>query len=177
LPFGVKRQFGANANRLEDALIGGWQLNYIFTYQSGQPFTEGCYPLSVTGDFGCNAEFVKGQNPYAGPHNQKQWLNPNAFVEPTPVTQVSTTDFEALGGQNNTVNSPAYTNLDASFFKEFQVYEDVHFQFRAEAFNVLNHTEFNGPGGSNYSTPATFSIINSLRGNPRILQLALKLYF
>jgi hypothetical protein len=177
LPFGARRQFLGNANWVANEFIGGWQLNYIVNYQSGQPFTEGCYPLSVTSNFGCNADFVPGQNPYAGPHNQKQWLNPNAFVEPTPVTTINSTQFAALGGANNSLNSPAYTDFDASFSKEFPIHEDVRLQFRAEAFNVLNHTQFASPGSSNYADPATFSIITSLRGQPRILQLALKLYF
>jgi hypothetical protein len=62
LPLGRGRTFLRNSNRAVDAILGGWELNYIFTYQSGQPFNVGC--PSSTLDFGCDAFLVPGQNLY-----------------------------------------------------------------------------------------------------------------
>src|SRR6185437_5055895 len=59
LPFGHGRQFGGNMNGAANAILGGWQINFFYTYQSGQPFTVGC-PNSTTADFGCSAN-VTGQ--------------------------------------------------------------------------------------------------------------------
>jgi aldehyde dehydrogenase (NAD+) len=59
LPFGQGREFLGHTNRLLDALVGGWNLNYIFTHQSRQPLTIGC-PVATSSDFGCNANLVAG---------------------------------------------------------------------------------------------------------------------
>lgn len=82
------------------AAVGGWALNYIVTYQSGQPFTIPC-PIKTTSYFGCNAIKVAGVDMYAGPHNQQQWLNPKAFSNPPVATQIGQSDYSPLGGLSN----------------------------------------------------------------------------
>ncbi len=94
LPFGRGRTLFSHTNRVVNAVVGGWQLNYIFTYQSGQPFNIGC--PSSTSDFGCEADLVPGQNLYAGPHNVSEWLNPSAFAQPPQATTAGQTDFSPL---------------------------------------------------------------------------------
>jgi hypothetical protein len=76
------------------------------------------------------------------------------------------------------VRQPGAANMDVSLFKNFALSsrnEGIRLQFRAEAFNVFNHPQFQGPdtlvGDSN------FGVISSTVNNPRELQLALKLYF
>lgn len=176
LPFGQNRQFLSSANRLVNALAGGWNLNYIFTYQSGQPFTIGC-PTSTTSDFGCNANLVSGQDPYAGPHNVKQWLNPAAFATPPVATAIGQTDYAPLGGKSQQARGPEFYNLDSSVFKNFNTGEGTSLQFRLETFNTLNHAQFNNPTQLNFTNPTNFSRITSARNGYRIAQLALKLYF
>jgi hypothetical protein len=58
LPFGSGRKFMAGQGRLVNAIVGGWNVNYIFTHQTGQPFNVGC-PTATTSDFGCVANLVK----------------------------------------------------------------------------------------------------------------------
>ena len=73
---------------------------------------------------------------------------------------------------------PKYTNIDASFFKNFRLPwlgEQGRLQFRAEFFNLLNHTSFGNPNGTMSSS--NFGVITSDNGSPRIGQFALKLYF
>lgn len=180
LPFGSGRKFMAGSGRLVNAFIGGWNLNYIFTHQTGQPFNVGC-PTATTSDFGCVANLVRGQNPYAGPHNVTQWLNPAAFAEPPAATAIGQTDFSPLGGQPNQVRGPGFYNLDSSLFKNFTIVGETNLQFRLETFNTFNHPMFGNPGQLNF-TNAGFSKITSERTNNgntggRIVQLALKLYF
>ena len=62
-------------------------------------------------------------------------------------------------------------------FKNFTFSEDRRLQFRAEAFNTLNTPEFAQPTNLNYTNTTNFSEITSLRNGPRVLQLALKLFF
>ena len=177
LPFGRGRQFVKNANRVLDELIAGWNVNYIFSYQSGQPFTVGC-PVATTSDFGCNANLISGQNPYAGPHNRTQWLNPSAFAQPPAATTIGQVDFSPLGSSGDQVRGPGFTNLDSSIFKEFAMWESSRLEFRAEFFNTLNHPEFGNPGQLNFTNRTAFSSITSDRTNSyRIGQLALKVSF
>jgi hypothetical protein len=163
-----------------DAVIGGWVVNFIYTHQSGQPVTVGC-PIATTanGVFGCFAFKVPGQNLYAGPHNYTQWLNPNAFAQPPVATQISQTDLAVLGGAPQQVRGPGFSDFDSSVFKNFAFTENVRLQFRAEAFNTTNTPQFGQPGNLNtFNNPTGgFSSITTIRGNPRTLQLALKLFY
>lgn len=191
LPFGRGRMLLAKENRTVNAIIGGWSLNYIFTHQSGQPFTIPC-PIPTTADYGCNADIIPGQNIYAGKHNQEQWLNPDAFENPPIATTVGQSNYAPLGSSGNQVRGPGFTNLDASVFKNIHVSQKIYFQFRAEAFNVTNTAQFANPGSSGSDTVAgngansnaldfdnknNFGRITALINSNRIMQLALKLYY
>lgn len=176
LPFGRGRQLLSGISRLSDAVIGGWQLNFIYTFQTGQPFTVGC-PIRTTSNFGCNANLVAGQNPYAGGKSQKQWLNPSAFAQPPAATAIGQTDFSPLGGSPEQVRGPGFYNLDASLFKNFTTGGETSLQFRLETFNTLNHPQFSNPGQLNFTNPTNFSKITSDRNGYRIGQLAVKFYF
>ncbi len=176
LPVGRQRQFLGNSSRLVDAVIGGWYVNYIYSYQTGQPFTVPC-PISTTSDFGCHATVAPGVNIYAGPHNATQWLNPLAFVQPPVATQIGQTDYSPLGSPGQQARGPSLSNLDSSLFKEFATGKQTTLQFRAEAFNTFNTVQFAQPGTLNFTNTTKFSSITGLRGQPRLLQFALKLFF
>jgi hypothetical protein len=178
LPFGRGRAFLSNSNRALNTIISGWVINFIYTYQSGQPITVGC-PVATTADFGCFAFKVPGENPYAGPHNYKQWLNPNAFAQPPVATQIGQTDFAVLGGAPQQVRGPGFSNLDLSVLKNVGLGEVFRMQFRAEAFNATNTPQFGQPGNlDTFNNPkGGFSAITTMRGDPRTLQFAIKLLF
>ena len=176
LPLGKGQTVLRNANGLVNALVGGWRFNYIYIYQSGQPFTVGC-PTATSSDFGCNAFFVPGQDPYAGPHNRTQWLNPSAFSQPPAATQIGQTNYTILGGAANQLRGPSIKNLDASLFKRFAFTETSQLEFRAEAFNISNSVDFSNPGQLNFTNPTNFSSITGTKNNQRLVQLALKLFF
>lgn len=176
LPIGKGKVVLRNSGKLANALLGGWQVNYIFTYQGGQPFNMSC-PTGTTSDFGCDALWLPGLDPYGGPHNQNQWLNPAAFAQPAAATQIGQTDYSVLGGQPNMLRGPSFTDLDSSIFKRFMLAESKSLEFRAEAFNAFNHPQFGNPGQLNFNNKTNFSKITSLRNNPRLLQLSLKFFF
>ncbi len=181
LPFGSGRTFLSNANRATDAALGGWIVNFIYSYQSGQPFTVTC-PVA-TSEFGCFADVVPGQSMYAGPHNRTQWLNPAAFAQPPIATTIGQTGYSVLGGGQEQARGPHFTNLDSSILKNFPITESVYVQFRAEAFNTTNTPPFSQPGNLNFTNlKGGFSSITSTKnsnGNngARTLQFALKLYY
>lgn len=180
LPFGHGRAWMTNANKAEDAILGGWIVNIIYSYQSGQPFTVTC-PVATTSDFGCFANVVKGQSLYAGPHNHRQWLNPGAFSQPPAATSIGQADYSPLGGGQQQARGPIWNNLDSSVLKNFSITESLRFQFRAEAFNTTNTPPFAQPGQLNFTT-SNFSNISSTKNSnqnngARTLQFALKLFY
>lgn len=186
LPFGTGRRFMANANKAVELFLGGWNVNAIYSHQTGQPFTVTC-PVA-TSEFGCFANVVPGQNMYAGPHNYIQWLNPAAFAEPPAATVIGQTDYSPLGGSQEQARGPSFSNLDSAILKDFNFTESTRLQFRAEAFNTTNTPPFSQPGNLNFQSPnldkinGRFSSITSTKnsnGNfgARTLQLALKLVF
>ncbi|MEO6910972.1 MAG: TonB-dependent receptor, partial [Edaphobacter sp.] len=177
LPFGHGRSYLSNSNKATDLVLGGWIVNFIYTYQTGQPFTVGC--PTATSAFGCFANVVKGANIYAGPHNYTQWLNPKACTQPPAATAIGQSDLSPLGGNGQQARGPGFNNLDASVLKNFSITEIFRLQFRAEAFNATNTTPFAQPGSLNFNN-ANFSTITGARngGNAsRRLQLAMKLSF
>ena len=180
LPFGHGRAWMSNANKAENAILGGWIVNIIYSYQSGQPFTVTC-PVATTSDFGCFANVVKGQGLYAGPHNHTQWLNPSAFAQPPAATTIGQTDYSPLGGGQQQARGPSWNNLDSSVLKNFAITESLRVQFRAEAFNTTNTPPFAQPGQLNFTT-SNFSNISSTKNSnqnngARTLQFALKLFY
>ncbi len=178
IPVGRGRAVLSDANRAVDAFLGGWAVNFIYGFQTGQPFTINC-PVTTAAGLGCFANVVPGQGLYAGPHNHTQWLNPNAFAQPALATTIGQTDYSVLGGGGQQARGPSFSNLDSSVFKYFNFTETVRLQFRAEFFNTFNHPQFGQPatGNLNFTTPVGFSSITSTRNNPRLIQLALKLFF
>lgn len=177
LPFGRGHQYMSNVNKATDAVLGGWAVNFIYTYQSGQPFTLTC-PVA-TSEFGCFSNVVPGADIYAGPHNKTQWLNPAAFSQPPIATTIGQTDYSVLGGGPQQARGPDFQNLDSSVFKNFVFTESIRAQFRAEAFNTTNTPQFAQPGQLNFTT-SNFSQITATRypsEDFRRLQLALKLFF
>ncbi len=194
LPFGKGKRFMSDGG-LANAVAGGWSINWAATLQGGQPFSIPC-PTSTTAGTTCRA-IVTG-DPYAGPHNVTQFLNPGAFNQPcvlgaptvTPTGCIPLSGLGALGGDPTQVAGPGFHRLDFSLFKDFQLSERFKLQFRSEFFNILNHPNFNAPGfggngvvaigGAVNYTSSNFGKIGSTRDapyDPRQIQFALKLYF
>ncbi len=124
------------------AATRNWRLSTIFQAQSGFPFT-----VSAFGDT-ANAGTVLGENPIRanytgapvfGPGTQtaQHWLNPAAFAAPAAYT------FGNAG--RNSVYGPGMQTLDFALVRDFTVTERARFQFRAEFFNGLNHTNLGTP--------------------------------
>jgi hypothetical protein len=201
---------------LTHELLGGWQWSGITLVQTGTPFSvynEGVYATpdnaGVGNDFATAGSYpdLIG-NPHAGVSSSPLsgflsgfgplLYNPGAFALPQGLT------FGDAG--RNILRNPRRTNFDMALLKHIPVTESKYFEFRAEAFNVFNHVEYNWLGGdagsaadnagrgtvSNelacYGPAAPFSAGDpSCAGNaylrsagthlPRILQLALKFIF
>jgi hypothetical protein len=192
LPFGHGHRFLGGATGAGDKIVGGWQVNAIFTAQGGQPTTIGCPTATSTG-LGCYAFMVPGQDPYAGPHDANHFWNPAAFAKPPAVTSIGQTDYTPLGGAPSQVFGPGLRRMDLSLFKQFPIREHSRLEFRAEVFNLSNTPAFSlpgiaGPSGSGGAAPGAtdftninnFGKITSTRDgayDQREIQFALKLYW
>jgi hypothetical protein len=157
-------------------LLGGWELSGIIYAYSGLPLTvtggasidpAGLGLLDGNSDAGRRPNQVSNPNSGA-PHTFSEWFNTAAFVNPP----------NAAGPPGNaprgSVRGPGLQRWDISLFKNLNIGEHVKTQFRAEAFNIFNHTNFDGVRLTRQS--GSFGQIISTR-DPRILQLGLKLYF
>ncbi len=181
--------FFTNAG-LAHKLLGGWEISGLTTFQTGTPFdiTDGLFNAGVGNGTGAGSFLNIVGNPNAVTQQNVPGVigpllfNPSAFVAPQGLTFGNT--------QRNALNNPQRTQFDMGLFKRFQVKESKAFEFRAEGFNVFNHTQWNGVnagtscfGGSDFSAgdPSCLANNNFLRPggahNPRILQLGLKFLF
>jgi hypothetical protein len=174
IPFGRGKRFGGQMNPVLDAVVGGWQTNGIWRFDDGMPIALGLNnsrPLPTYGNQRANLLQALTRN------NGADWLNqyfadPQAAVTPAPFT-VGNAPREIASAR---VPSTATSAL--SLFKQFSLSalrEGAMIEFRAEAFNALNHPQFAGP---NVVVGASaFGKVTAQANLPRQLQLALKLYF
>lgn len=175
LPFGKGRPLLANMNRWTNAVLGGWQLNGIWTVQSGQPIPI-LQPVNQAGIYNARQRPTNNGQPATYTSGDKaariaRWFDPSNF---------SVTGPYALGNSPRTLTSvrqPGVANLDASVFKTFSILPESRLsaQFRLEAFNVLNKAQF-GRVNSTIGTAATGNI-TAIAVPPRQMQVALKLIF
>lgn len=178
LPFGRGRQFGANMNKVADAVAGGWKLSVIPTFRGGFPLT-----LSSNDDHSGTNSFQNRPNCIAPPHVlHKQpigngfygyrWFDPKSYQEPA--------DGYFGNCSVSSVYGPGEQNIDGSVAKIFSVTEHQNVEFRAEFINAFNHTILDAPnnGGIDVANPngGTIGQINKSEG-ARNIQFALKYNF
>src|ERR1700722_9117247 len=174
------------------SLLGGWQVSDLTGFQTGTPFS-----ITNNSSFADNAGTGNtiSNNSNGSIQSYPDLIGPLhgavAIKHPAGVQGPRLYNSDAFGppqgltygtAGRNILNLPSRTNFDMGFFKSFGVHEDMHFEFRAEAFNVFNHTQWNGVNtNSCYSAQQDCSASPFLTvtgaHNPRILQLAGKFVF
>jgi hypothetical protein len=172
LPFGRGRRFMGDANRLVNAVLGGWQNQSIFTVQSGVPvvWSESNLDYNRFLPSGRPNKVCDGLKSGAPESRLDQYFDTSCFAKPAPFT---------LGTASRTdphIRWPGLSNWDFSMFKEFQVTERYRIQFRSEFFNFTNTPHFGAPNG-NFSDKNNFGRINGTIGTPRDIQFALRILF
>ncbi len=167
LPFGRGQRFGSNVNRAADYLIGGWQAGAIITLRSGlwSSVINGV-DIANIGDVSGTQTANRISNPFpSGTRTRARWFDPAAYAFPAPGT---------LGNSGrNSLKGPEYKDVDFSLMKNFPIYSSLHLQFRAEFFNLFNHTNFGNPD-TTLTSGANFGQILSAYPS-REIQGALKL--
>jgi hypothetical protein len=174
-------------SRTMSALLSNWELSPLFQARTGQPLTvttgtdnsrtdlNNDRPNQVLSDY-------KATNPVCSSSAIcVQWINPAAFTA-NPIGTYGDSGRNALRG-------PGYFGFDLQLSRIFQIRERFRLQVMANAFNIMNHTNFVGgfapagqPAGASYASVTTAlnsSSFGQIKGayDPRILQFAMKLYF
>jgi hypothetical protein len=168
--------FGENGSRLMQALIGGWTLSGINSVYAGEPVTL-TYSPGATAVVSGIAQDFRGANNYranvtcdpltpSGERTIGTWLNRSCVSLPTDISQ------PFGNATRNSVRGPMFWGFDVAASKRFALGGPAEFEFRLEAFNLLNRTNFRAPNGNR--SAAAFGTITQTY-DPRQLQLGFKL--
>ena len=155
-----------------NAVLGNWRLSNITTLQSGRPFSIGASNNPVAGAGTARADLVGTGYPVLDTGRSKgeklaAYLDRRRFTNPAPNT------YGTLG--RNALFGPGYANVDMSLSKGWHlpfIGEAGRIEYRLDAFNLLNSTHLSNPITG--LTNPNFGKILSTDGDPRILQMALK---
>jgi hypothetical protein len=192
LPFGNGKQLAASAGAGLNRLVGGWSVSTIISLQTGLPFSPQL-GYNPTGSGDTRNPVRPDINPnYSGSvynhgstsQRVAQYFNPNAFLAP---------HYGVVGNLGrDTLTGPGFSDWDLSLLKSTNITERLRVQFRAEAFNLLNHTNLSMPneavfsGGPTQGTAANQTTAVALSptagvvtaaATSRQLQFGLKLLF
>jgi len=154
-----------------------WQISPVISLYTGNPLqlSIGGKDISLSGQGLDRPSVVAPTQVYSGPANDPSyWLNPAAFMcaGSNAACSVFSGQFGNLG--RNAVYGPGTINFDMALTRRFTVGERWKLDLRADFFNVMNHANWNSPGTN--TTSSTFGEVTSF-SSPRLIQMAMKLYF
>lgn len=163
VPFGRGRQWLSSPGVVEK-IAGGWQLQGIYTAQSGPPLNFG--NVLYTGD-------IHDITLPVGERTPERWFNTSGF-ERAPANQLSM-NYRVFPSRLNNVRGDGVNSWDLSVLKNMRIQERFNLQFRGEFLNAFNNVNFAPPNTSPTST--AFGQVTSQMGYPRRIQLMLKVLF
>jgi hypothetical protein len=175
LPFGVGKKY-ANTDRVARAILGGWQLNGLFSGWTGDPLTLtysgsrlNTPHTTQTADQVAPVKYPKGQGP------GQYWFDPSSFAPVLDYHRLGTT-----GRDPSWLRGPGLVQLDSSIFRHFRLTERFALEMRLEAQNLTNSPHFKDPSTSCSNVGGTcggrFGQITSGYGE-RYVQLGAKITF
>lgn len=186
VPFGKGKKFGSSSNKMMDAVLGGWNINYNLAKRGG-------FPVTIFAG-------TQNTNSLRSPRGNARANRYANYPEPTVRTvdrwfgDVTASSFCAAGVNNGTCaygipalgqfgnagvgteRAPGFFNLDTSVGKRFSITEHQTLEFRAEMFNILNYVSWGAPG-RDITAPASFGQITNQINAPRNIQFGLKYFF
>jgi hypothetical protein len=174
LPFGRSRHWGNGWNRALDAVLGGWQVSGIGSYNSGFPIAVSSPAVSQSVGAGTQRPNSTGRSAALESNRPTsarlaQWFDISAFVQPAQYT------FGNVGRLLPDVRMDGIGNWDRAVGKTFRFTERVNAQLRGEFFNASNSPRFSGP--ATVLNSAAFGTVSSQANSPRQLQVGLRIGF
>lgn len=180
LPFGRDKWIGRNVPAAVNHIIGGWQISGILVASSGRPFSFGAGNRF-------NLHYFGQDEPLMIKPTEFKLTKANGQVYMLPGTSadrqnVQLQNFQTLypGGPigRNQGHGPNYSNIDLALTKSFDITENVRTRLRAEAFNALNHPNFNLPSSTNIDGAAgSIGRITTTIGTERVMQFSFRIEF
>ena len=167
-------------------LLGGFEVSGIVALNSGLPATvtasagsalfgtttafSDVAGLAISGNSpaGFRPDQISDPNSGTGLHTKTRWFNQQAFALPNAAAGLPG------NARRGNVVLPGFNREDLGIFRNFRIFGESELQLRGEAFNVLNHTNFNGVQTN--ATTSTFGMVTGAR-ETRILQIGAKLNF
>jgi hypothetical protein len=185
LPFGKDRMFGQSASGWQQAVLGGWQLSAINFYSSGLPINLTYAPnaqyavSSTSAAYSVRPNLVSTASAVNAP--RANWVKTASALSGTlkasQVTVPTPSQYFGNAGRN-ILRGPAFGQLDLAAHKSVSLWsESSKLEFRIEAFNVLNSTNFQQPDSA-ITDGASFGTYTAANAYPaRQVQLALRLTY
>jgi hypothetical protein len=170
LPFGKGKPF-VNKGGVANAIVGGWKVAAVQTYESGNPISINCGGSYTSGLFNpacyVNVNGGTSVSNSSNAYGQAYAFNPGAFSQPASYT---------LGDapRITSIREAATLNEDVDVEKAFSIFEKVNAVFRMEAFNAFNRHRFDSI--DNTVTDPGFGLYNGVTGN-RSMQASIRLNF
>jgi hypothetical protein len=164
LPFGRDRQFFSGMSKFLQPILGGWDLSYIYLYQSGAPL--------IFGDVLLNGPASSVALP-SGQQSAQEWFNVNAFNR--NASQQLANNLITLSPTFAGLRSQAYNSADASLLKKVKIHERLEMEVRGDFLNLYNQVTFSAPNLT--PTNASFGMVTAQMNVPRRIQGMLRLRF
>jgi hypothetical protein len=165
LPFGRGKALGGSTNALVSKVISGWQVQGIYTLQSGAALGFG--NAIFTGN-------LKDIPLSTSERSVDHWFNVDAGFDRNPSRQLAS-NIRTLSSRFAGIRADGPNNWDVSFLKNTQLTEQIRLQFRAEAINALTHPQFTAPNTTPTST--AFGTVTGEFAWPRVIQFGMKVLF
>jgi hypothetical protein len=186
LPFGKNQRLLASAHPVASAMVSGWQINGVYTLQSGAPITFSANPSNL--QFGAIGNptgiiFNGSFNDIPRASDQRsvyRWFNTSGFVTNSAQQLDLGRQIRTFPLRLGNVRGNQGNQFDLSALKNTRIGESMNVQFKAEFLNALNHPVFPLPTG-NAVNPANINFagvtVTNQANYPRRIQLTLKFLF
>ncbi|HXX28325.1 MAG TPA: hypothetical protein VEI99_07655, partial [Terriglobales bacterium] len=175
LPFGRGQQFGAQWNKVEDAIFGGWQTSGLVRWTSGYPFSISTYAFATNYEQDGRAVLL-GAAPQTGVSIQDGV--PNVFKEGPAAVNAFRFAYPGESGQRNNLRGPGYFGIDTSVAKAWKLTESQALRFSWDVFNLTNTVRFDDGTLNQYLLyGTTLGNFTQTLSHPRVMQFGLRYSF
>jgi hypothetical protein len=180
LPFGKGKPLGNGVNKVANGFIGGWQLQGIYTYQSGRPlnFQQSVANPWFQAGFMAGVMYLGDINNIRLPSDQQKverWFNTSGFVTNSSQLIDTNRQLRTFPLRFGFLRPDPLNNFDISILKNTRIKESLNIQFRVEAINAFNHPNFAAPVTN--PTASNFGQVTAVQNYSRRLQLTAKFIF
>ena len=172
LPVGQGKRF-MDRGGVPNAILGGWELSGITSFQSGFPFTVRSTDYSNSGSGNARPDRTCSG---VGTKSLTNWFDTSCFTVTALQADQLAGNFRFGNSGRNILSGPGTQNWDLAMLKRFSLSERFKLEFRFEMYNMFNEPTFGYPGTS-VTSPKTYGVITSTTGIARQIQFGMKLSF